>query len=284
MQRRHKQKESNARRDKDRLDAEIAKLDNQLAELSPLPELSQQLTQLEAEHRQIVIKADQFAGLTRFITDLDSAIRSEQLFLHRSQASKDLTRPPDLMETNALQKLVENLQTSQRREALEADRLRATQALQPLPAQRDVAALSLTIAQLKQITKERDKQRETSTAVAELKSPPIQQDPAPLAREIAQLQLAEKKANQLLNRHRRLMQLQAVPDQIDISPMLKTIELLENAATKATTAQRALRRAEQNLLQLREQIQRWVDDNPKCQSCGQTINAELVISGGHDHA
>jgi hypothetical protein len=161
--------------------------------------------------------------------------------------------------------------------------MRITQPLMALPRLGDVQALHRACTRMQSLTDEAMAQRAKLAVLSTAEQPPTVEDAAPIRQKINAMLLIKRKLDQLEARHRMLAQLPALPAQRDAKPLLDLLGQMEKALVSKSATLRDLHKAEKNVGDLAKQIERWVQENPRCQSCGQSISADLVMTGGHAH-
>jgi exonuclease SbcC len=322
MQRRHKTREANAKRDKDRLDGEIAKLDQQLGDLAPLDEIAQRMVQLEADHRQIIDQQNQITLLAKAIAAIERATLAERLYFARSQslrglgplpkvhslqplaslvqsiqqvkhqaavnqariqASSNLKAAPVIAVTSGLARLVQDIQLVTTQLSRATEQLRITKSLQGLPSLGDVRQLRQTVQQIGRLAREAEAQHDRARLLSKAGQPPKVADVAALAKAIQTLSRAQEATAKLRIKHLRLAGLPVPPTPREIGPLTDALGQLQRHIASVEQARKALDRSQQDVAELAKQIEIWVQQNPRCQSCGQSITPELVMTGGHAH-
>jgi exonuclease SbcC len=323
MQRRHKQKETNARRDKEKLDREIEKLDADLAELSSLPMAGQRLAKLEIDYAELIDAMDRATELAEFIAVMDRTIVIERYQRDRSAALLPVQSPPDLRPLLPLESLLRQMEFTGRRANFSGARQDALARVKPVPELADARPLARLVRDLAHWLRRAELDRNRSTALAGLRNAPELREIPKLREQIRLLERAERRCRQLRARRERLAELPelpalgdaaalgrlvaavsasgdrisriqsrrrlledipAVPDPAPTAPLRQVIDQLAGAVSRFVETRRKLSLAEKKLTDLRATIDRWVEANPRCQSCGQDISAELILSGeGHAH-
>jgi exonuclease SbcC len=323
MQRRHKTKEAAAKQEKNRLDGEIAKLDQELSDLSPLDGIARRMNQLEADHADILDRQSRFVALSKSIDAIERAIATERSHFERSKALRglaplptvhqlqplidlvgaleqthrrasinrarqqvfaDFKTTPVISETTGLARLVRELESGQRRLDQASEQLRITRPLQALPKLGDAATLSRCVRQLEQLTDESARQQERARLLSSVGQPPKVADVAAMGRHIEAIVTAQRKLAKLKAQHQALANIPPVPARLEPAPINDQIRQMDLAIESNRKARTALQLAKKNLADLATQIQSWVEQNPRCESCGQAITADLVMAGGHAHA
>ena len=283
MQKRHKQKEANAKRDREKLDQEILKLDQQLAELAPLEELSGETARLEARHSQIMENQSKVFALSKCIDVLDRAAKVERALAERVHSLAGLQSPPAQQLIEPLRNEIGAISAAMRRARTNQAMFLVLADLKMTPLLRETAGLSLLVTDLMEASRRFDREADRVRATQPLRPVPSQDDPANLKMQIAAMEKAQGKLIQLEASYHRLENLPEPPREAQTRPLRDLVGEMEKSAALVTDARKFLKRSEQKREDLRQQIELWVQENPRCENCGQSIDAELILTGGHAH-
>jgi hypothetical protein len=322
MQRRHREKVRDARRESAQIGKEIEERDKTLAAMAPLPRLLGEVAQIEASHTAIEAADVGRGNLSNFLDRLNSLRRQRDGRSARATAIGPLRPPPQYHETAPLEDLIEEMRhTGQRREFL-LGRLKSLSVLRSPPAPHDTARLEIALKSMRAgIVRER-RQAAIIAGLASLRSPPVPKEIAGLKSVCESMEKIGQRIKSIAAGADRLQKLATPPALTDVSRLLAHVRAIKAAAarrrrfhakltmlaplsappetlvplalqTATARHQQALeksRRCSKRLAELdlqlqavREQSRRWAEDHPQCPLCGATTDADLVLAGGHAH-
>lgn len=283
MQKRHTQKAANAKRDKEKLDVKIGDLDRQLAILAPLPDISRQLNELEEAHLKLVALEEALELIEQFIGEFSRAVEREQASRTRLQTLAALQRPPVLAEPGPLSDWVRSMALN--RSA--ADRNEAVDSvLAPLRVPPDLngtAALSLLCRQLAEAGVWHQCAQRRAEVLEPLRAPPARHETARLRWLIGEMERSQFRQRCAAAYSNVLQGLAEPPGLCEMAGLTVALASIEKARQLESDSRAALRLAEERLAKLRHEIEKWVEEHPRCSACGQAVTAELILSGGHAH-
>lgn len=234
MQKRHQEKVRDARRDRDRLSGQVAKLALKLAVLEPAGELDAALHSAAESHAALL---DQDERITEQAFQTESLARG-QVSLARLVRDRDclapLSPPPELTPPGPLSQLVEQLAATTTRRAAESDRARVLAPLSAPPEQTPVEPLVRLGRELRDAARINEFEQRRATATLPLKLPPTLSDTAPLERLTAALVDSARVSSRIEARSRTLAPLQNVPLIMDEAPRAALLRDWQSAASEAT--------------------------------------------------
>lgn len=102
MQRRHREKVGDAKRENGLVEKELGVLEGQLAALGPVEELAEAMRRVEEEHRAIVVEQERIEALERLIGDVRACVRRGEEHRARLGVLGELQPPPAMEETEVL--------------------------------------------------------------------------------------------------------------------------------------------------------------------------------------
>lgn len=246
MQKRHREKVKDAKRDHDRLASEAAVLDRRLEATAPVTVLAERMTAVEETHRRLVE------------SDRTTASRRE---------------------------LADRLARATRRRDAHALRLRAAAPLMAAPPWADTSTLAETIARMKGISTRLRREKSRAAAVEPLLAPPAWRDTSILRQLIAKIRSAAAQSRRSQGISRGLAQLAQPPEPIvqraiELSSMISRGKEL---TTRRGAAKAEMLLAQSAIDALREQARAWVEAHPNCPTCGAPTTCESVLEAEHEH-
>ncbi|HEY8746694.1 MAG TPA: ATP-binding protein [Tepidisphaeraceae bacterium] len=361
MQKTHQQKTTYAKRDKDKLDGELAQLDRQLETLRSLPALSERLTDLEDDHQRLNDLGTQIASLIQIVQGLElhgkraahsarhvssltalekpptlenterlaewiqsaaHALADSSRSQARGKALRELRQPPELSATEALRQACRDMDNAARRTVTERRRADIVGPLAPPSEPHDVPAVKVMISTIAR-SKEQCTNWETRRgAFATFAAPPDLDDvsqltnllrelvrwsaklhrhelnrhalkpllPAPtpndsnaLKQQINEITRAAEHKNRQAKQASTLARLAPPTEPLHLQPLADSIRQIDLTSREASSSREKLRQFDAQIEQFRREIDQWVIQNPRCNACGQTVSAELIMNGGHAH-
>jgi hypothetical protein len=239
IQKLHKNKVTDNRRQHGQITVELTDLDAQLAALDPLDELEPRLQAVEREQRELAQDNLEIRALALLLEQMQQQreiVVSQQEML---AAVADLTPPPALQDTQPLESLSENLRTASRRVRWFDCKSSALLSLAAPPELLDLAPLTQHLTQLDRAAGGVQVARSRRAALAELHEPPQLADPAPLHDLLSRFSTALAS----VTRHRQTL------DEID--RQFKAVEA---------------------------DINHWLWANPNCPTCGAPTTREHLLN------
>jgi DNA repair exonuclease SbcCD ATPase subunit len=246
MQKRHREKARDRRRDFDRLTTEASVLDRRLETTAPVVELARRVTELEERHRQLTDAARALASRRDFLARFQREISHRATQAARVQAAETLAAPPHFFETAPLVDAIARLRRMTGRVGRDRGLAAAASPLQPPPELRDAGALQAIISRLQSWARQARRAESMRQAVAKLAPPPT----------------------------------------IDLQRSASLASLIAHGgqcAARKAAAENELRAAERAIDAVRGQVQAWVEENPHCPLCGSLTQTESILAGEHEH-
>jgi len=237
MQKRHGQKTANAKRDKDKLDAEIQQFDGQLQVLSPLAEISARLAELERECAQVTDLAREIDDRRELAGQLEQAAGRASVGALRVGAMGRLRPPPGYHDLAAIGGLVD---------AMAGQKLRADQSgalgnvlsrLNPSPALAETAGLSLLCRKLEEVARQSCCEEGRVRATAVLRPAPSRHDTQPLQGMVDALGESQRHHHGAETRRAALGDLAMAPPQADVISLATLLGQLEELAGQSRIRQ-----------------------------------------------
>ncbi|MFQ5795306.1 MAG: AAA family ATPase [Candidatus Bipolaricaulia bacterium] len=289
MQSLHKQKVTEARRDKQRLREEAEKVTEVLEKLEPVPNLQDEVGKAESEHATLLNLAWQVEEVEKLVKELHATTRL--LSRHDAVAQKlgALEAPPKLESPDPLAQLIKHLERTQQRRQYEAGRTKALGPLAESPPPVDIEPLTHLIRGLQQQTQATVAAQSRTEKLASLDSPPQMEDENALNDTIFALEAAQYDVQRWHWRHELLQEVQTIPETIDTSPLSQLIDSLEQADADVKKYKKATQAAKKKLQQAEQSLRDWAESNGICPTCGGRVDPDQLVEqtaagiGGHDH-
>lgn len=281
IQKRHKDKVRDARREHQKITAQTAQLDALLTALSPLDEINLQLDSVEQAQRQLLDEERAAESLSLFIDQIE---KQEQIVRFRAAAARavaPLCPPPELSDLEPLGSLIDRIAGNTRR----AQRLREETGVlaltQPPPEQDDTLPLEQHISRLTRAAHTVRLLRARLDSLATLYDPPPPLNTQPLADFVARFELASRSRSAAAIRQNALAFLSEPPALQDPSPLADLIARMTKAATAAAENRRAVADYAQQIAHIDSDMNAWLWAHPTCPTCGATTTRESLFTGAH---
>jgi hypothetical protein len=324
MQRRHKIKTAEHRRDEAHFARRGDFLRLQIATLDPIVDIDRNLAEAEAQARQLRDLNVAILDMQAALEELRQQSRAANQAAETESALHTLAAPPAQAETTSFESRIKALRFSTSDALHHSKRSDALARLCPPPTLEDSDALSDLCRQTRQTNRCRSAAQAEMTFLADLQSPPMLAEITPLSSLCNSLRNQCQQVSRLRDRLARLQHLAAAPEQeeiLDLQQLVQQqsharheveaahagVEALQNlpavpapldvvplanltrsmaTATADVDKQKRLRDdTEKQLTSLTACIRAWADANPTCPICGTLIDESSLLAGGvHRHA
>jgi energy-coupling factor transporter ATP-binding protein EcfA2 len=233
-----------------------------------------------------------------------------------------LTEPPQLSSTHLLRQMCDDIDKVSQKKAIEQDRTSALARLASPPTPHDVPAILKTIDNISTAENRHEKAGMRFAALASIAAPPGLPDTSrlreflddfgksginafrhqikcdalktliavPAMRDVEDLkkQIAEisrmAKVVERVSAQSEIVSHLAIPlEPMDLQPVKASIDKIDAATRAVSESNVNVQRLSREIEQFQREIEKWVQQNPRCTACGQAISAELITSGGHSH-
>ena len=286
MQKRHREKVKETKRDHDRLGSEAAGLDRRLEATAGIGDLAEGMTQLEASYRGLAESDRAIASRRELIDRLDRGGKRREKQAGRVRAAQPLEMPPRLAETEPLRQMIARL--GQRGERLRHESLctAAVGSLQAPPAWNDTAELRQMMDRLARVETQLQQAGAIDGGLVPLVAPPAWNDTTSLRQMMAKLSRAQNQFRELLAIDTGLAPLIPPPaaDREGLAAMKNLLLRGKELAARRGAAKAEMLLAESAIDAVRERVQAWVEANPNCPTCGAPSLSESVLEAEHQHA
>lgn len=233
IQKRHKDKHAQAKREKVRLDGDSRRVNNQLEVLASVVDLDDRLVVIEDLHDKVLQLRSRLIEARADVADL--AARAEQLAQWQANTVV-LTRlplPPSLFPVTPLAKLIADLRTAQRDFERTKSQVTALSAIEQPPSMYDVAALKDLTSKLLLQASEVERSTEIQQSLALLTGPPTISPTEPLWKTVTDLERATKQKSAATARSDMLDRLASPPELDDEADLQHRLISLTTAIREA---------------------------------------------------
>jgi hypothetical protein len=247
MQKRHREKVKDARRDQDRLTSEGNALDRRLEATASIGDLAERMTELQQSHARLTESDRGVAARKDLLNRLDRSRKQRERHQARVLAAQLLLNPPTLADTGPLSQIIMRFKRTDDRLRRDAFRSSAVVPLQLPPAWKNTTALRQLIDKLDAAAVTSRRAGVVLHGVTPLNSPPEED---------------RQKSLSLASLIIRCRELTA-----------------RRAAAKAE-----LLMAHRDLDALGQQVRAWIEQHPNCPTCGAPTRPDTVLELEHQHA
>ncbi|MEX2389189.1 MAG: AAA family ATPase [Phycisphaeraceae bacterium] len=229
MQARHREKVKDARRDENRLAAEAQKQKDKLTALEPVPDLVEDLEQIEADHQALIHQDQQLKQMRADEHELRQLMYTAHEMAEKARVLKGLSDPPVLTDTQTLNLSIDMIDRTTWTMLAGEAASKATADLEPPPRLADTAVLAELITAVDRLQKNRYRMVQQEQALKRLCPPPELTATEPLITTIHNVIDTEKRLTAVTEQHNVLDRCDPPPVPEDDAALKRTIEDLENA-------------------------------------------------------
>lgn len=254
MQKRHRNKVQERKRDQKGLNQEIEKLSAELAALEPIKTIAISVQEAESQYHHV-------EELQSQIWMLDEAIR--RLHFHSKRHDRlgevfacffPLASPPSLSETSSIETLLSNLHNADLNSRRSFERFKATHPLLAPPALQDDKTLDSIMEGFSLELKNFDSLLVRAGCFSSLQELPEIADTQLLMRLLQQVQLVNDRFGVLSQRQHVLNKLMFPPELIDREPMAELISLMDRTSKEISRQDGLLKQLEHEIRKINDQI------------------------------
>jgi exonuclease SbcC len=284
IQRKHREKVTEKKQEKRRLEIDIARFDEQLEQLKSVDDVQPLMEAAEKEDQTLIETLATMQALEQTIQKLESAALRVAMCGHRATAHQPLQSPPEQNDTQALAALMQSM-TDQQHKLVKSREIGASLAsLKNEPVQSEIAPLEQLARSIETAQLHAKQHHAVSSALEPLRDPPPQVDPAHLTQAISQLTVTTQHTQLRSLATDSLRALPEPPVQVDVAPLEAGLKELTDMGKRLAACNNTLTRAQRELKSVEFEFAEWVRQNPNCPICNSPISAQqLIESGGHDH-
>ncbi len=289
MQKRHKEKQTEAKRDVRRLETEAEKVQRELETLEPVIALQSVVEKVEQQATELQHREEQIAALSRDLSQLIECGRKVRQFQTENDALNTLHLPPSMAKTDYLDSLIWDLNCERAACELGSARRTALRELQSPPELEEENSFSDLQGELRSALQKVNQVESRVAALTNLAEPPAQQND----REI--WQVVQRMHGQMIAVERY----QSERDLIDtISPldveeaptsMEQLISEWNNAIQRQRKWQSQIAELQGELEIVALDLRRFASES-ECPVCGGALDPDRIVEraaaglGSHDHA
>jgi len=245
MQKLHKQRTAEARKESISLQASIEKLGCELSILSATQEIERSVEEADSQFKTIAQLWGEMAKLRNHVISIANASHQFQQVSQRARAVHELREPPTLLNENVLRQLIASLHDQ-----------------------------SYFLEQL----------QFSCSVFEDLSAPPMLADDAVLKSRLRELQKSARAATLANNNASALRSLMNPPcaplDTAPITNMARELSKFELELTNATTL---VSTKSQEFKELEQQLHNWALHNPTCPLCGGKVDSANLLAHRHSH-
>jgi len=281
MQKLHKTKAAEKRRQVGETKNELARLDAKLAALSPLDELAGKLETIAIEEKELALLDQEILALEELLA---LTRRQEQLVeFHRETVAAIATiqTPPALDETDPLESLADQLEHTMGNVVYHMQSAAVLSELTAAPQLTDISPLNAYLEKHAQAQREVSRAAARVQAMDQLNDPPILHETRALEEFSSRLSTATQAVRAAEARQAALAHLEAPPMPIDSSPLNQLLAAVQLATAVKLREKHLLDDVTAELTILEADIAAWLWANPNCPTCGQPTTREHFLSTTH---
>jgi len=237
IQKRHKDKHDDAKREKKSLEAESRQVNAELAELEPVVEVDDRLTVLEAIYGELLAASAWLEAAEQHAAALEAnaVAVAEQSLLCDTFAG--LSAPPQLVLTEPLVQQIRALEVAARAQAVAEWRAAGLAQVPAPPEMQDADCLGTLIASLERLTADVQRGAAEQGALGALAGPPQLADTETLARSLERLVDARALLATAQAEQAALKALARPPEIVDVSQLVKQLSDHARLAMQVTDCQ-----------------------------------------------
>ena len=277
MQSLHKSKVLVHKRDFKQLTAQHDLLTGQLEALDPIVELDKKLVAAEKQHdalQSAVAKIDQSKTL---IVAIQAA---QSRFEHCSKQAtplQPLVNPPQVLDERPLRELVAGIKSVAVKGEVSQAMAAAFGKLTTAPAIKPTAQLESLLQQIKakQVTVQQS--NELAASFQSLSPAPAMTDVNTLLVLLQKLRERYRSSQVVGDLLAAVEQVPPMPEQTDIAAFSQTLDLIEAKQRQLLQKSKQYKLVTQELADLQDEFEQWVDANPVCPTCGGETDAQQVL-------
>lgn len=227
------------------------------------------------------------AALRMLIHRIEETQRRHRVANHISRSCRPLAAPPRMQPAEACRQISRKLATAIENEAVAKLACEALAGLTIPPPAHDTRGIWKLIKQLSTAADSRAAMKARLCATDELAPPPTIVPTQPLRQVLASLAKEQDRRDRIACRVRSLVTLRAIEPPNDPKPVKTILEQLKQLATSVEESHAAAVKADALVKNHERLIREFVSENPKCATCGGSIDPETLMSsmpGMHEHA
>ena len=284
MQRIHRAKVVEDKKEEQKRSVKIASLDARLAAFSPLDEIEPKLAQVQGRFDALKIADANTARLEALCARLKRAQARVQWHRAQRDAADGLMPPPVLRDEEAVERLIKRYNGARIRLDAALRQLRALADITPPPTLADAVAMGLLCNRRRILEKRVARLASINTHLTALPSPPLWADPTMLAQRITVLRRTTGARDRAAARVARLRDVAEPPTMRELAPVSDILLRLRAAQSTVARKEQLLKTAVTQLAQTQESIESWAKENPICPVCNGSVDPSRLLSTAGDQA
>jgi exonuclease SbcC len=230
VQKRHKEKHSDAQREKNRLESESRQLNAELAELEPVVDVDHRLTALEEIYDRLTVDVLWLETAEKRVAELEGKSAALAWQSRLAEAFAGLTAPPQLVATDPLENLILAIETAERKQTVAQWRADALQTLPAPPPMHDIERFEALVESFDAVSVGVARGKAEQTALTQLIAPPQLADADRLDRLIERFAAIECSFASEQSEHAALDSLVQPPELVDVTRLAKLLGALAQTA------------------------------------------------------
>jgi exonuclease SbcC len=285
MQRIHRAKVVEDKKEEQKRAAKMAALDARLAAFSPLDEIEPRLAQVQVQFEALKLADANAARLEALCTRLNQAQRRVARHQAQREAAEGLMPPPVLRDEVAAERLIHRYDGARKRLDRATKQIGAMAAITPPPLLADTVAMGLLCNRRRILEKRVERLSAINAHLSALAPPPLWADPSALAQRIAGLRRTQTARDRAAARAARLADVVEPPALRELGPTADLLLRLRTVHGAAMRNEQLLKTALNQLAQTQASIEAWAKENPICPVCNGTVDPArlLATAGEHTH-
>ena len=225
-------------------------------------------------------------GLSWLVNRLQAASAGKQTAVRIHTCCSAIVAPPPQEPAAACRAVLEQLVTTSKRKVAAQLAMTALRALQPAPQLSDTRDLRLLLGKLVGAAERQQHASRLHASCAALQRPPAEVQTDRLQQLISYLAQKQTEVARWQAATNQLSRVRPPAEAIDPDSLITMLARLGQAMQQVAATRRRAEAASQSLTACEQQIRTFVAANPKCETCGGSIDPETLMSTVpqfHDH-
>lgn len=277
MQQRHKEKLSEAQREKARLEAESQQVNAELELLEPAVELESRLERIVEDHAALAEREQQVEQMSQRAAALAAEAVALRRLAERAESLAGLSSPPALSAVEPIEQMIAAYIETE----AESRRLLAQSAVfERLPAppeQADTEELSRWLAEIEIVARDARAGELKGQALAALATPPDQVDVRPLNALLSEIEACRDRLRPAAEIQKALQGVEPPPPLAGTELLRDLLGQLESAGQAADQCQRELLETAAELSAANEALRSAAAER-SCPQCGAPLDPDRVVA------
>ena len=285
MQTLHKQKVRDSKSNKKRLVGELARTEQRLETLEPIPEVLDELKLVETQYKKIVSNDEEIVAIHIQVMAIETHTKQQQELATLTESLDRLTPPPVLPSVKPLETLVEQLQQNHSNALMAGAFADVLEELRPCLTPVSTGELSELIESLQSCLDVGAFAEQAAESLADIAQPPELLPEEPLRDLVASLEQKQQRVSSLAALLDATTQIASPPVPADFSELDQLVQELNRQSQQVDKIEEQAVEVTDAIQQVKVLIENWVANNPACPTCGGDLTAEQVINpnGAHRH-